>query len=260
MKSVIQIGKRSGWENAYIDLPMKKEGSGARKSGIKYSQFNAELCETIVRNWSKPNDTIVDPFGGWGTRAVVTSTLGRNYIGYEISPTTHKLVTNHIHKLGLDAQFILGDGTQMIHTPNQSVDTIISCPPYHTLEYYEITPNQLTDIPKYTDFMIKIGETCSNIHRVLKPNGWVCWVVGDFRGEHKWGGFINYHGDTITEFKRAGLTHWDTIILHNPSPLTPIVESNSSKRWYSAKEHEYLLIFNKGGNPPIREGINTKWW
>lgn len=260
MKSVINIGIRKNWDTAYITLPNKKTNSGAKGSVIKYSQFNADLCEIIIRNWSKEGDTIVDPFGGWGTRAVVSSTLGRRYIGYEIAPTTHKLVTNHINELGLDAQFILGDGTKMADTPDESADIILSCPPYHKLEYYENVPNQLSYISKYEDFMVRIGETATNIQRVLKDNGWVCWVVGDFRSQHRWGGFVNYHGDTITEFKMAGLTHWDTIILNNPSPLTPIVESNAEKRWYSAKVHEYLLIFNKGGNPPIKEGIDTKWW
>jgi len=133
----------------------------------------------------------------------------------------------------------------MIDTPNDYADMILTCPPYHTLEYYEITPNQLTDIPKYKNFILKIEECIRNCWRVLKENGYACWVVGDFRSEAKWKGFINYHGDIIEGFKKAGFKHWDTIILYNPSPLTPIVESNANKWKYSAKVHEYLLVFKK---------------
>ena len=245
MKSVIHIRKRVGWDKAYIDLDTKKSQSGVKGDGIKYSQFNAELCEEIIKQWSNEGDIIVDPFAGWGTRAVVTETLGRRYEGYEISPNTYNRITQHTLGLGLRPNIILGDGVSMIDTPNDYADMILTCPPYHTLEYYEITPNQLTDIPKYKNFILKIEECIRNCWRVLKEDGYACWVVGDFRSEAKWKGFINYHGDIIEGFKKAGFKHWDTIILHNPSPLTPIVESNAIKWKYSAKVHEYLLVFKK---------------
>jgi len=102
MKSVIHIRKRVGWDKAYIDLDTKKSQSGVKANGIKYSQFNAELCEEIINQWSNKGDIIVDPFAGWGTRAVVTETLGRRYEGYEISPNTYNRITQHTLGLGLD--------------------------------------------------------------------------------------------------------------------------------------------------------------
>jgi len=47
--------------------------------------FPEEVTERIVRACSKPNDIVLDPFLGSGTVAKVARSLGRNYIGIELS-------------------------------------------------------------------------------------------------------------------------------------------------------------------------------
>lgn len=48
------------------------------------TQKTLEIIEKIVRENSDPGDTIVDPFMGSGTTAVVCQKLGRNYYGFEL--------------------------------------------------------------------------------------------------------------------------------------------------------------------------------
>ena len=53
--------------------------------GLHPTQKPIKLLEYLVRNFSKENDIILDPFLGSGTTAVAAKQLGRNYIGIEIS-------------------------------------------------------------------------------------------------------------------------------------------------------------------------------
>ncbi len=47
--------------------------------------FPEELVETILKNFSKDNDIVYDPFMGTGTVARVCRNMNRNFIGSEIS-------------------------------------------------------------------------------------------------------------------------------------------------------------------------------
>jgi site-specific DNA-methyltransferase (adenine-specific) len=46
---------------------------------------NMELIKYFVKNFSEPNDLILDPFAGSGTTCVAAKMEGRNFIGVEIS-------------------------------------------------------------------------------------------------------------------------------------------------------------------------------
>jgi site-specific DNA-methyltransferase (adenine-specific) len=50
------------------------------------SQKPIKLIRELIEKYSKPKDTIFDPFVGSGTTAVACKSLGRRYIGIEISP------------------------------------------------------------------------------------------------------------------------------------------------------------------------------
>jgi len=45
--------------------------------------YPVDFCSYFMRGSTKPGDTVLDPFIGSGTTAVVANQLGRNYIGFE---------------------------------------------------------------------------------------------------------------------------------------------------------------------------------
>ena len=61
------------------------ELGGARKKGHE-APFPDEIPRRLIRMFSFPGDTVLDPFLGSGTTAAVALELGRNAIGYEINP------------------------------------------------------------------------------------------------------------------------------------------------------------------------------
>ncbi len=60
------------------------ELGGARKKGHD-APFPAEIPRRLIRMFSFPGDTVLDPFLGTGTTARVAWSLGRRAVGYEIS-------------------------------------------------------------------------------------------------------------------------------------------------------------------------------
>ncbi len=57
---------------------------GARKAGHE-APFPEEIPRRLIRMFSFPGDTVLDPFLGTGTTAAVAIELGRNAVGYEIN-------------------------------------------------------------------------------------------------------------------------------------------------------------------------------
>lgn len=59
--------------------------TGMRKIGHP-AMFPEELPKRLIKMFTYPGDTVLDPFSGAGTTALVAKKLNRNYIGFELSP------------------------------------------------------------------------------------------------------------------------------------------------------------------------------
>lgn len=55
------------------------------------------LMERLVRIYTKPEDTVFDPFMGSGKTGVACARLGRNFIGCEINPEYFEIAKKNIH-------------------------------------------------------------------------------------------------------------------------------------------------------------------
>jgi site-specific DNA-methyltransferase (adenine-specific) len=61
-------------------------GTFKERAGWHGCQMPEQLLGRIVRVSSNPGELVLDPFGGSGTTLVVAKKLGRNWIGFELSP------------------------------------------------------------------------------------------------------------------------------------------------------------------------------
>jgi excisionase family DNA binding protein len=63
---------------------MKPEGSGDQRNHV--APFPYELPYRVIKAYSYVDETVLDPFLGWGATLVAARDLGRNGVGYEINP------------------------------------------------------------------------------------------------------------------------------------------------------------------------------
>jgi DNA modification methylase len=251
------------WKNAYLNdgLDEQRRSDDAKYlSGLGFSEFHAGLTEDVLHYWSVVGSVVVDPFAGRATRAFVTSKLGREYYGYEISPTTVDRVQKHLDSYNIDSTIYLDNGCYMKQTPNDFADLVMTCPPYHQLEKYESVDNQLSDVKEYVNFLGMLQICAVNIKRVLKPGGFLVWVCADWRDGKE---FRSFHSDSIRMFKNVGLKYHDIVIMKNKSPFASMQLGKVAANRYTSKVHEYILVFRKEGeleypSETIRQ--EGEWW
>lgn len=241
--SVFKPGKGAQWKDIIGDSgdhQVRRSEDAEYLPGLRFSEFNPELAEWIVRYWSLEGDLVVDPFAGRATRGVVSLELRRRYEGYEIAPKTFSQSLPKIAERG--GKLACMDGCVMAHTLNESADLLFTCQPYHRLEKYESCYGQLSDVAEYKDFLDRVEVCVKNCQRVMKPGKFLCWVCADWRED---GELKLFHVDSIEIFRRWGFRVHDVIIIENISPFAPLQAGKVAAKRYTSKTHEYLLVFKK---------------
>ncbi|MGA2975869.1 MAG: DNA methyltransferase [Spirochaetia bacterium] len=71
---------------------------GARKKGHE-APFPIEIPRRLIRMFTFPGDTVLDPFLGTGTTAAAALELGRNALGYEINKSFVSLARERLEKM-----------------------------------------------------------------------------------------------------------------------------------------------------------------
>lgn len=138
-----------------------------------------------------------------------------------------------------------GDATKVMEEiDTESVDLIVTSPPYSDLRHYGNTLVGWT----HDKFM----EVANQMHRVLKPGGVIVWVVDDKTEKGS---------ETGTSFKQAlyfmdiGLNLNDTMIFLKSNPM-PQVKQPRYRQCF-----EYMFVFSKGKpktfNPIMRKCVES---
>jgi len=215
------------------------------------SEFNPTVAKNIISFWSEEGDIILDPFSG-RTRALVSHFMNRRYIGYEISKDVNDYMNGKIDELELemsDNNFIsvINDDCLNINDTfkTEYFDMVFTCPPYWDLEKYESCEGQLSDVKEYDVFMNGLVNRLIESVKVLKPGGYMCIVIGDFRRKGK---YIKLHSDLLQklDFYSEIISLHDIVTMQNIPFNTAAFYFGSKKKYkYTAKSHEYLLVWRK---------------
>ena len=102
------------------------------------AMFPEELPKRLIKMFSFPQETVLDPFMGSGTTAAVANLLGRNSIGYEINEDYIPLIKNRI------------GGNSIINLIKQDIDSGLD-------DEIDSLPYRFTDVHK-TDKKIDVKK------------------------------------------------------------------------------------------------------
>lgn len=91
-------------------------------SGAHFATFPEELVKPCILAGSREGDTVLDPFMGAGTTAVVCEKMGRNYIGTELNPEYVAMAEKRIADTKLEMEY----GIKAGQAPKDSFEYEIS--------------------------------------------------------------------------------------------------------------------------------------
>lgn len=210
-----------------------------------HSVFAAPLMEWIIlRYGGEPGGKILDAFAGGPPRGVVSSIMGMEYHGCEIRQEQIDENLRVVRGMGLTtAHYHLTDG-RFNKVGNLVFDCAITCPPYHSLEVYSDLPNDLSNM-SYDEFNGGMW-LCAQSHRErMKPGAFVIIVVGNFRD--KKGELIDFRSHTVENFRDAGFSLWQDVILGKNFASAAIRAGNAWRGMKLVPAHEHMLVFRTPG-------------
>jgi len=207
------------------------------------SEFDSVLTETIYHWFTKEGDKILDPFCGGTVRGIVAGKMNRDYMGVDVREEQLQQNREHITKLGLSTQY---------RTPyeedNNKYDFIFTCPPYWNIEKYSNQEDDLSNM-KEDDFFREYEKILIEASNKLKPNRFMCIVVGDVRrrGDLKQpkGSYILLPQRTIDILYNQGIFLYNDMVYINHGNHPNQTNHFNSFRKIS-KVHQNVLVFNKG--------------
>lgn len=215
--------------------------------GSFLSKFNSEYAKRIIEMWSKEDDFIVDPFAGRSSRPLVSTLLGRNYVGFDVIKDNLQEAEEQYNILKKERS--LGK-LKLIHSSSEDIDKhlhgdvadmIMTCPPYYNIEKYDSVDGQLTDIKTYEEFLETYKIILEKSIKILKPSCFFVVVLANFRIDGK---LYDFCSDTKNILKEHLIFH-DEIILEMSPAKRHALYTQAIVNLNCLKTHEYCLVFRK---------------
>jgi len=199
-----------------------------RYLGNPHYEGNREFLKGVV---------VLDPMAGSGTTLDVARRYDATVIGIDINPRRE------------DVQF--GDARKLDENgiADESVDFIFCHYPYWNVWKYSTRPEDLSNQEKYSDFLLMVEETFKEFKRVLKPNCFLCVLIGNKRER----GVIDIEADFSTIGRRY-FRLWDKIVTvagdpaghaHTAHGKWNEIYHRALKNKWTIQNYNTLLVFKK---------------
>jgi len=219
-----------------------------RKSYTGTSGFDETLAELLYTWFCPQGGNILDPLAGGSTRGIIAHYLGFNYTGIELRQEqvdSNREQALKILPINNQPNWYVGDSNKLLDNQwNIRFDFILACPPYADLEVYSDLPDDISNM-SYPKFIEVYRSIIKKSLSLLKPNCFVCFVVGDIRDKE--GYYRDFIGDTKRAFMDCGAKLYNEAVYLenglNTAAMRAEKQFNASKKL--VKVHQNVLIFKK---------------
>lgn len=212
------------------------------------SIFDPTLCE-ILYNWFAPDKAhVIDPFAGGSVRGIIAAHLELEYLGIDLRPEQVEANKSQAEKLcGLVQPAWVCDTAENVlqYAQPNTMDMLLTCPPYGDLEKYSDDPKDLSNMP-YDQFINTYRQIINHACQTLRENRFAVCVVGEIR-DKKTGIYRNFVADTIQAFTDAGMHYYNEMILVTAVGSLPLRAGKTFTATRKiGKTHQNVLVFVKG--------------
>jgi DNA modification methylase len=260
ISETVSVWRQKGLGSGHPDAQIEK---------LHPAPFSFTDVSRLIRFFTKSGQTVLDPFVGIGSTLKAAALEGRRGIGIELNPTfvelTHQRLSNEMGGglFPLPEQTVLnGDARSVLPSlESDSVDLVVTSPPYWNIlhkvdhkatqdrsdkglatRYSEDDENDLGNILDYEEFLGELVKIFVECRRVLRPNKYLCVVVGDFRNKGK---YHMFHADIANELEKVGFALKGITILYQPHKR--VFPYGYPYAFVSNLHHQYVVIMRKEG-------------
>ena len=213
-------------------------------------RFPPTIPKILIQKYSKEGEFVLDPFLGGGTTIIEAKISKRNGIGIDTNSKAIEIANKRLANIktnnNLQINTLVGDARRLF-LKDETIDLIITSPPYWNLIKYSEEKNCLANLERFEDFLFGLQMSIKEMYRVLKPNKWCCIVIGD--SIDGWAFYpLGYKIQKIVE--EAGFII-QRVIIHIQSRTNSFLFSNKKvknrvlERGLFLIAHEYIIICQK---------------
>jgi len=236
------VGRRMRYE--YLHSVVSSSKPPAKKS--KYpSALPLDLCELIVKMYTKRGDFIVDPFCGAGSILIAAAKCERWALGIDINEEAVRVAEERIleHKADHRVKVLLGDALE-IDKYVESCDHIITHPPYaFAIKYKRGDRRELSNLT-YSEFLDKMKIFIEKASMLFKR--YFILIVGDVRKRDRiyplHADLIKIAGEILT-LRDIGI--WEYGVASSYSYIKPYSVVTREGEGRFAIHHNYILVFTQ---------------
>ena len=218
------------------------------------SQFDPVVAELAYRWFCPPGGQVVDPFCGGPVRGLVAAYCGLQYWGCDLRP--EQVDENYAAWCGVRMPpeahkplWVVGESKALAPQAPRA-DFIFSCPPYWNLERYSDAKADLSTM-SWEEFVAAHGAIIGAYARVLRPDRFAVWVVGDVRDKQT--GAVHRLADiTVSAFEANGFILYNNVVF-----CTPLGSNGfrAARVFPAARKllpvHQNVLVFYRGNTKAI---------
>lgn len=224
-----------------------KRGDWATHTAQYRGNWPPQVARNLIRLYSSPGDTVLDPMVGGGTTPVECKLLGRNSISVDINPGAAAITLDRLDFEVPDNQtshgVYVGDARNLDLIGDGTVDMIATHPPYANIIHY--APLIRGDISEYTDyptFFSEFRKAIREMYRVVKPGGYCAIMIGD---THSSSHFVPISTHMMLDFLSCGFILKEDIIKREWNCESDRYLSKYAGAEFMLTMHEHIFVFVK---------------
>ena len=164
-----------------------------------------------------------------------------------------------IQKLPSQLKILHGDARKLDPIADNSIQLVLTSPPYWNLKTYSTAEGQLGEVDDYSEFILQLNTVWTEVYRILEPGGRLICVVGDVclsrkknNGIHQ---VIPLHSTIQESCRNIGFTNLAPIIWYKIA--NAVFEAKGNNGGFLGKPYEpnaiikndieYILMLRKPG-------------
>ena len=228
----------------------RRDGTGVHKADY-WGNFVPQIPQQMMQRYTRPGETVIDPFCGSGTTLIEAQRMGRNGIGVELRPDmvehARGLILAEPNPFEVRQTIVQGDSSRVDLREQGTAQLAILHPPYYDIIQFSENPDCLSRATDVTHFLQRLRGVAQNVSRVLDPGRYLVLVIGDKYADGEW---IPLGFQSMQEICNLGFS-LKSIVVKN-------FEDTAGKRhqkelWryralaggFFVFKHEYVFVFKK---------------